>query len=77
MKKLHSLVDAFGEVDVKTVDAYLAELDVTARLRHPSIVLLQAAVLDPAGLCVVLECVWGDGLFHRPSVSRDPCAAWR
>ena len=55
VKKLHSFVDSFGDVDFLGIDAYLHELDITARLRHPSIVLLQAAVLDPAGLCVVLE----------------------
>ena len=55
MKQLHGVVDAHGYVDSEKVDAYLTELDITAKLRHPSIIMLLAAVLDPTNLCLVLE----------------------
>ena len=39
----------------KDLDAYLAELDHTAALRHPHVVMLLAACLELPNLCIVLE----------------------
>ena len=55
MKQLHGAVDSHGVADEKKIDACLRELDMCAKLRHPSVIMLLAAVLDPTDMCIVLE----------------------
>ena len=55
MKQLHGAVDSHGVADEKKIDACLRELDMCAKLRHPSVIMLLAAVLDPTSMCIVLE----------------------
>ena len=53
VKQLHVAVDSHGVAD--GIDACLRELDMCAKLRHPSVIMLLAAVLDPTDMCIVLE----------------------
>ena len=55
VKTLHGLEDEGGGSGSSALDEFMKELDTMARLRHPSIIMLLAAVLEPKRMCMVLE----------------------
>ena len=51
-----------GATTPKQIDAYLKELDLTSKLRHPSVVALLGACMTLPNLCIVLEYAARGGL---------------
>ena len=55
VKTWHGLEDEGGGSGSSALVNFMKELDTMARLRHPSVIMLLAAVLDPERMCMVLE----------------------
>lgn len=63
-----------GLMDADAIDLFCREIKLLSKLRHPNIVLLMAACLEPENMCCVMELCRSDlyTILHDPSIYLSP-----